>query len=181
MDNQYCVFLRGINVNGIKITMQDLKKMFEGMGFTNVQTVLATGNVLLTVPESSGSRDAIKSAIENELSTQFHYEAHVIIRELSEILAVCSLARTYTISEDYHHYLLLCEGTELPLELSELFITLKHAPGEQFIVANKDALWIVPKGDTLNSEFGSKVLGSKKYKSKLTSRNMNTIEKMANL
>jgi len=42
MEEEYCVFLRGINVNGIKIKMDALKKAFQRMGFTNVKTILAT-------------------------------------------------------------------------------------------------------------------------------------------
>src|SRR5699024_5316218 len=45
---RYCAFLRGINVGGIKIKMADLKKEFETAGFTDVVTVLATGNVIFS-------------------------------------------------------------------------------------------------------------------------------------
>ena len=48
MNEKYCVFLRGINVNGIKIKMQDLKAVLTNLGFTDVKTILATGNVILT-------------------------------------------------------------------------------------------------------------------------------------
>ena len=44
---QYVAFLRGINVGGhVLIKMADLKKAFEMMGFENVRTILASGNVV---------------------------------------------------------------------------------------------------------------------------------------
>lgn len=44
---QYLAFLRGINVGGNAIIkMADLKKAFEQMGFKNVRTLLASGNVI---------------------------------------------------------------------------------------------------------------------------------------
>ena len=45
---RYCAFLRGINVGGTKLKMADLKKEFEAAGFTDVITVLATGNVIFS-------------------------------------------------------------------------------------------------------------------------------------
>ena len=43
----YVAFLLGINVGGHrKIKMSDLRTLFEKMGFSNVKTVLASGNVI---------------------------------------------------------------------------------------------------------------------------------------
>ena len=44
-------FLRGINVGGHKkVPMAALKKAFEAMGFRDVRTVLASGNVIFEAP-----------------------------------------------------------------------------------------------------------------------------------
>lgn len=46
-DRRYVAFLRGINVGGnTVIKMADLKATFERMGFQDVRTVLASGNVI---------------------------------------------------------------------------------------------------------------------------------------
>ncbi len=45
--HKYIAFLRGINVGGNKITsMNALKNLMESLGFQNVKTVLASGNIL---------------------------------------------------------------------------------------------------------------------------------------
>ena len=50
---KYAAFLRGINVGGNNIIkMEELKKVFESMGFLNVKTILASGNVLFRVEGS---------------------------------------------------------------------------------------------------------------------------------
>lgn len=42
--------LRGINVGGNKkVPMADAKKVFEGLGFTEVKTFLASGNIRFKV------------------------------------------------------------------------------------------------------------------------------------
>ena len=43
---QYCAFLRGINVGGLKIAMADLRQLMEELGLADVRTVLATGNAV---------------------------------------------------------------------------------------------------------------------------------------
>jgi len=48
-DYRYVALLAGINVGGRTIKMADLKALFESLGFTEVKTLLASGNVLFTV------------------------------------------------------------------------------------------------------------------------------------
>jgi uncharacterized protein (DUF1697 family) len=66
----------------------------------------------------------------------------------------------------------------LESELKEFFDSVTNEPQEKLVMRESGMFWIVPKGSTLKSEFGSKVLGNKKYKSSLTSRNINTIQKI---
>lgn len=178
MAETYCVFLRGINVNGIKIKMDALKEVFYNMSFSSVKTILATGNVIFSVSEGSNSRQELKSLIEKELSEHFSYDSHVILCSNKEIMDIYSAAQKITVPEGCHNYFLLCDDQELLFELKYIFDSMSHTSQEQFYQSKYGAFWIVPKGFTLDSEFGSKVLGDKKYKSRLTSRNINTIEKI---
>jgi uncharacterized protein (DUF1697 family) len=157
--------------------MKELKEFFVGLGFTDVKTILATGNVLVTIDEDRLKNDR-KETIERELSKAFSYEAHIIIRSRSEIEAICMEASKIQLPQDYHLYVLLCDSEEVVMELSTVFGRMEHSRSELVVPYRKELLWMVPKGDTLKSEFGSKVLQSKKYKDKLTSRNINTIEKL---
>ncbi len=178
MAEKYCAFLRGVNVNGINIKMDVLKAAFIDMGFQNVKTILATGNVIFSDVKEHNPGQDIKATIENALSSHFGYDAHIFIRSNTQIQAILCAARTITVPDKCHHYCLLCDDTRLPLELKELFDSMPHMPQEQFIAHEVGAFWIVPKGSTLSSDFGAKILGSKKYKSLLTSRNINTMEKI---
>lgn len=178
MEGKYCAFLRGINVNGINIKMDALKEAFIKMGFPDAKTLLATGNVIFTLAEGHACGQELKSYIEQELSKYFLYDAHVILRSSREIQDIYSAAQTMDIPEECHNYCLLCEDEELLRELRQLFDSMPHEPHEQLMILGSGAFWTVPKGSTLSSDFGSKVLGSKKYKSRLTSRNINTIQKI---
>src|SRR4029077_19756102 len=51
---RYVAFLRGINVGGNRVLkMDDLRKAFESLGFKDVKTVLASGNVMFDAPRST--------------------------------------------------------------------------------------------------------------------------------
>lgn len=199
MAETFTAFLRGINVNGNKIKMDDLKEAFAGMGFTGARTVLNTGNVVFTARAVPADRTRaqlsehaitapvlldelalrdLKSYIESGLKTALGYDAPVYLRSVSELETLQDVTRTLSVPEGCHLYLLLCNNTALPAELEVLFTTTLRSENEQFHSATGDAFWIVPKGETLSSPFGAKVLGAKRYQNRLTSRNWNTIEKV---
>jgi uncharacterized protein (DUF1697 family) len=74
--------LRGINVGGHnKVSMDALKKAFESMGFENVKTLLASGNVLFDAPQTS----ALVKKIEGKLEKTFGYEIDVLVSTIKEL------------------------------------------------------------------------------------------------
>ncbi len=80
----YIALLRGINVGGnTKVPMEDLRKMFMELGFTNVKTLLNSGNVFFSSNEINLS-DATRN-ISKRLKKKFGKEIGVIIRPQIEI------------------------------------------------------------------------------------------------
>ena len=171
------IFLRGVNVNGISIKMEELRTVIETMGYNDVKTVLATGNVVASTDEEL-SYDEHKSKIEEALSSHFGYEAYIIIKSATQIRDIMKEAASHEVPEGCHHYILLSKETIVGQQLMELFNTCSKAENEQFLLGEHGIYWIVPKGSTLESEFGSQILSKKAWKSVLTSRTMNTIQKM---
>lgn len=67
--NTYVILLRGINVGGKnKVPMADLKQCLEGLGFVNVTTYIASGNVIL---DSDKTANQIKMQIDAALHKHF--------------------------------------------------------------------------------------------------------------
>jgi len=78
---QCAAFLRGINVGGHKpVRMSDLEKAFGQLGFRNVKTVLASGNVLFEAPQANAR--ALAKKIEEKLKKTFGHEIRVLIRTI---------------------------------------------------------------------------------------------------
>ena len=83
--------LRGINVGKAKrIAMSDLRDVAEGLGWGNVTTLLATGNLLFTAP-GSGSASAgpcLAKALEKALVTHHALNVRIVVLSCREIDAV---------------------------------------------------------------------------------------------
>lgn len=70
--------------------MSELKLAFEELGFTKVQTVLATGNVLFN--SKSRSISVLNSTIEKRLEQQFGFPIVSLIRTLNYLVALAKMS-----------------------------------------------------------------------------------------
>jgi uncharacterized protein (DUF1697 family) len=74
--NAYLILLRGINVGGKnKVPMADLRKCLEELGFFDVSTYIASGNVIL---KSDKAANTIKAQIEAALPKSFKLDSKLI-------------------------------------------------------------------------------------------------------
>jgi uncharacterized protein (DUF1697 family) len=171
------VLLRGINVGGASIAMEDLRETLKLPGVAQVRTVLATGNAILRV-ETRHDACQWKERIEFALRERFRYDAHVFVLNHSQMSAVAEQAEQVVVPMGCHLYALLLEDEAMFTELKALFDKLPRVPQEQFLPMECGAFWVVPRGSTVESAFGNKALGDKRYKARLTSRNINTWHKV---
>jgi len=80
----YVAFLRGINLGGHKqVKMEELRALFESMGFQGVRTILNSGNVVFQAGEAAGG--VLVKRIEGELTKKFGHEIAVILRTVREL------------------------------------------------------------------------------------------------
>lgn len=169
---KFCAFLRGVNVKGTNMKMADVCKVFLDSGMQNVSSVLASGNILF---QSDKDAAELKSVLEKAMSDHFNYDAFLFIKNEEEINDIFK-NDPFPPKENFHNYAFL--GSERVEEtLLEEFEKAIKEEGEDGRIVNQIFYWQVPKGQTLNSTFG-KVLGRKSLKDKMTSRNINTFEKI---
>jgi uncharacterized protein (DUF1697 family) len=79
-------FLRAINVGGHTVKMDALRGHFAGLGFTDVETFIASGNVLFT--SRAASTPALQRKIEDRLHASLGYEVKTFIRTDAEVAAI---------------------------------------------------------------------------------------------
>ena len=86
---RYVALLRAINVGGRTVKMDRLRALFEEMGFRNVETLIASGNVLFD--SSARTSAAIEKKTEQHLFKTLGYDVETFVRTPAELAAVCAL------------------------------------------------------------------------------------------
>lgn len=79
-------FLRAINVGGHTVTMAQLRREFEALGLKDVETFIASGNVVFT--SRSTDLAALEKKIEARLGASLGYEVATFVRTCAEVAAV---------------------------------------------------------------------------------------------
>jgi uncharacterized protein (DUF1697 family) len=169
---RYAAFLRGVNVGGVNLKMAEVSKAFENAGFTNVRTILASGNVLL---ESRSGVDAVRKKAEKALRDTFGYDAWVLAYPID---AVAAISESYPFErevEGHHSYVTFVTDAKVLDELAGL--AGNAGPDEKIQRGEGVVYWQVPRTGTLDSVMG-KTMGKKRYKSSTTTRNLRTLEKV---
>jgi len=82
---QYIAFLRAINVGGHVVKMDYLRSLFELLGFTNVETFIASGNVLFET--KSNDAIALEKKIESGLKEAIGYDVATFLRANADLKA----------------------------------------------------------------------------------------------
>jgi uncharacterized protein (DUF1697 family) len=80
---KYVALLRGIGPLNPNMRNDKLRKVFEELGFQNVQTVISSGNVLFESP--SRNVKAIEASVEKALPKRLGFTSTTIIRSQDEL------------------------------------------------------------------------------------------------
>ena len=169
---RYAAFLRGVNVGGVNLKMADVATALTEAGFTDVTTVLATGNVVL---DSTVEVAGVRRKAEAALRDAFGYDAWVLAYELDVVRAISEAYPFEREVEGHHSYVTFVTDADVLDELSGL--AGQAGPDEKIERGEGVVYWQVPKGATLDTTIG-KTMGKKRYKSSTTTRNLRTIEKV---
>jgi uncharacterized protein (DUF1697 family) len=166
----YAAFMRGVNVGGVNLKMADVAKALTDAGFSNVKTVLASGNVLL---ESRAKVDSVRKKAESALRDAFGYDAWVLAYDLD---TVASISQGYPFEREvaeHHSYVTFVSDADVLDELA----SLEPGHGEKIERGEGVIYWQVARSKTLDSAMG-KTMGKKRYKSSTTTRNLRTLDKV---
>lgn len=83
----YITLLRGINVSGHKsIKMEDLRKTFENMGFTNVRSYLQSGNIVCMGNEYL--LEELELKLSGQIKADFGFDVPVVVLTINKLKEV---------------------------------------------------------------------------------------------
>src|SRR5687767_8789936 len=116
VNQRFIALLRAINVGGHNVKMSDLRALFESLGFSSVETFIASGNVIFESPEEN--RAALEERIADHLQKSLGYGVATFIRSVPEITQIAN----------YQPF----PASELAAEGASLYIAFLHAlPDEE--------------------------------------------------
>lgn len=173
---QYIALLRGVNVGGITVKSAELRSLFEELGFDEVRTVLASGNVVFeatTGPEASGG---LKRRIEQALSDRFGYDAWIVLVTREQVERVVE-AFPFDASDSARQPWVVFGSDEAVLD--ELVATAGEPDPDVDPIARGDGVvyWNPVKGTTVQTPF-AKLLAKPHFKPTTTNRNLRTLRKL---
>jgi len=168
-------FLRAINVGGHNVTMEELRRHFTALGLKNVETFIASGNVIFEARATD--LVALEAKIEKTLAGALGYEVKTFLRTPGE-LATIVRQQPFDAARVRTSLALNVGFVSQPLhaQTTKALLAMKTAM-DDFAVRGREVYWLcqAKQSDSKfsNSRF-EKILGAR-----ATWRGMNTIARLA--
>ncbi len=169
---RYVAFLRAINVGGHTVKMDHLRHLFEAIGFTNVQTFIASGNVIFDA--TLIDTKALERQIEDSLREALGYEVATFIRTTSE---VAEIARYQPFNDSEDHALYIAFLAAPPGDEAKQKLLSFANEIDEFHVSGREVYWLCRK--KMSESAFSGALLEKTLRMQATLRNSTTIRKIA--
>lgn len=168
---RWVALLRGVNVNGITIRSAELAALFRELGYEDVRTVLASGNVVFT---ADGDAASVEGAVEQGLRDRFGYDAWIVLVP-HERLAAIAEGFPFPSGPDRHDYVVFgSEAAALDALLEDLTV---DDSVERVARGDGVVYWSCPKGSSTDTAFAKRAAAAR-FKRTTTTRNTNTLRKL---
>jgi uncharacterized protein (DUF1697 family) len=164
---RFAAFLRAVNVGGRIVKKEDLRSAFESLGLKQVETFLASGNVIFETTRAAGLESRIASA----LAASLGFEVPAFVRTLAEVSRI-AVSIPLPAEEGATLYVGFTAGKPAPAALDRL-ASAEHA----FAIDGREVYWLsrIPTSESkITNNTIEKALGMS-----VTFRNRNTVDRIA--
>ena len=150
---RYVAFLRGINLGKRRPPMSLLKDLFEELGFADVETFIASGNIIFSSKAKGAS--ALEMKIAKHLEKSLGYEVDTFVRAMEEVAAVAE-ARIFPGEKDGTVHVGFLQQ-QLPADVAKKFGAVRTAHDEIRVIGreyywmchgiptNESKVWTLPE------------------------------------
>jgi uncharacterized protein (DUF1697 family) len=172
---RYVAFLRAINVGGHTVKMAALRRLFETWGAANVETFIASGNVVFDTARRSA--EAIERALESHMHRELGYTVGTFLRTPGELAAVAAHAPFPQLEYDAGATLYVAfmkAAASVPVARA---VTSLRSELDDFAVANREVYWLRRRQLMPSAAVApplERIVGSP-----MTVRNVNTVRRLA--
>lgn len=173
---RWAALLKGINIGGKKIPMTELKALVEDLGYRDVKTLLASGNVVFSCDAEKGA--ALEEKIEAALAA-YGLKTDVVVRNHAELTAVID-GNPFpdAACEHPNHLLVSFHRDPVPGGLIEKIPDIYDGPERLKAIGRE--LYIDYPEDVGHSKLGP-AMAKLKFPKLATMRNWNTVGKLRDL
>jgi uncharacterized protein (DUF1697 family) len=172
---RYVALLRAINVGGHTVKMDALRAHFTRMGFANVETFIASGNVLF---DASGSAQKLEERIETELERTLGYPVATFVRTAGELAAVVRQEPfPQGVIDPEHHSLYIGFLRDKPSADTAKRVAALRTPVDELAVHGRELYWGCRTRISETEVSGA--LLERTLGTPMTSRNITTVRKLA--
>lgn len=172
---RHIAFLRAINVGGHTVKMDRLRALFAGMGFANVETFIASGNVIFDAP--AAGRAALEREIEAGLQTALGYRVDTFIRTPAELAVVAAERPFGDADHAAPHSLYVAFVGSAPDEAARARVLALAGTVDALHVDGRELYWL--RRDGLGESAISGAAIEKALGGPATVRNMRTVARLA--
>lgn len=171
---RYAALLRAVNVGGRTVRMEELRTIFQDMGFRDVRTLLASGNVLFSASDEPAG---LQARIEQTLERSLGYEVKTFIRSAADLSAAVGNA-PYTPEEIAGATAFNVAFLERALRKPEQSAVMAlRTPVDDFRIQGRELFWLCRVKQS-ESEFSNARL-ERAAGIRSTIRGWNTVRKLA--
>ena len=171
---RYAAFLRGMNIGGRRITNGELAAAVADLGFEEVETFRASGNVIFA---GDGGEAAVAGRLESGLGDALGYEVPVFLRSAAEVRAIADrepfAAAALRASSGKLQVALLLEKPPAKGRHEALALA---TDADRLAIEGRELYWL-PSGGMSESELDLNAVGA--ALGLMTMRTMGTIEQVA--
>ncbi|UZK65170.1 DUF1697 domain-containing protein [Sphingomonas sp. M1-B02] len=167
--------LRGVNLGGRRLIMAELKGLAEGLGFTRVQTLLASGNLVF---DSDRPAPEIEAMLETALE-QHGLKTDVLVRDRAELAAVLAANPWPEAALDHpSHFLVTFHRHPFSPDALERLASLHPGP-ERLHAIDRELYMDFRSQQGMRESKLLQAMAKARLPAVATARNWNTVQKLA--
>jgi uncharacterized protein (DUF1697 family) len=156
--DRYVAFLRGMNLGGRRIKNDELRLRFEELGFGDVATFRASGNVIFGAED--GEPKEIAARIESGLGESLGYGVPTFLRSDAELRAIAA-------HDPFEAQLVEASAGKLQVSLllkepvanARKDVLAMSTEEDRLAIEGRELYWL-PSGGTIDSELDLKAIGN---------------------
>ena len=172
---QFVALLRGVNVGGITIKSAELRALFDELGFAEVRTVLASGNVIFASAKRE-SQASLKRHIEHALRDRFGYDAWIVLVTREELERAADGFPFDADDESRQPWVIFASEAGIVDELTR-FADEADPDVDPLAAGDGVVYWHCRRQAGVDSAF-SKLTAKARFKPTTTNRNLRTLRKL---